>query len=765
MIASSSIQDYDIIQKEKEAYLNIKQGSYQTAINLYQELIKTNPNHKSFYWYLGLAQMFQMQFQTAQATWEEGRKDGTPEEIETWLVELIDILKIQAQRFIEIKDYISNGIIWEQITILNQCRLDNIKNVSYYPNLTEDINKLLEIIKDSNDLEILQGNNLILIQTISLLKEKPSPEIVDSKLLLQALSNLLNKAIIYPTTLYFAQLSLEYAKPVEDFVIVLRAASNTVSQVFKNQLIAIKLINFCEELKPDDISILSRKSELLVVLGKFNEAIELSKKALVSDNKISKSQKIMLLFNLLKSLTISGGYWEEIIEGIEQQELLISQLTQEELQEFDLNTLYTLYYSLFYYPYIKDKPQTFHKLQYLLAKNYQLKIEETYQEEINKFNISNVKLKQENNFSQPLKIAYISHCLRTHSVGWLLRSLIKHHNRQNFEIYLYFVGGEIKPQDKVQKFYLDQKLDQIRIVEDNFIKIAEQIHQDQIDIAIDLDSLTKPSICAALSLKPAPLQISWLGWDNCEIPAIDYFIVDSYVLPEDAQSYYHNKLWRLPQNYIGLDGFEVDMPTLHREDLDISDDAIVYLTAQVGKKRNPQMARCQLQVIKNVPNSYLLIKGLSDQEKVKEFFLKMAELEEVAPERLRLLPMTKVETQHRANLTIADIILDTYPYTGATTTLEALWMGIPIVTRVGEQFSARNTYTMLRNVGVTEGITYNAQEYIECGIRLGTNSNLRDKIALQLIKARRTSNLWNGKKFAQDMENAYRQMWEKMISY
>jgi predicted O-linked N-acetylglucosamine transferase (SPINDLY family) len=118
---------------------------------------------------------------------------------------------------------------------------------------------------------------------------------------------------------------------------------------------------------------------------------------------------------------------------------------------------------------------------------------------------------------------------------------------------------------------------------------------------------------------------------------------------------------------------------------------------------------------------------------------------------------------HRANLGIADVVLDTYPYNGATTTLEVLWMGIPLVTRVGEQFAARNSYTMMMNAGITEGIAWTDEEYVEWGIRLGKDAALRQQISWQLRQSRQTSALWNARQFTREMENAYEQMWQRYL--
>ncbi len=158
------------------------------------------------------------------------------------------------------------------------------------------------------------------------------------------------------------------------------------------------------------------------------------------------------------------------------------------------------------------------------------------------------------------------------------------------------------------------------------------------------------------------MQATWLGWDASGIPTIDYFIADPYVLPEDAQTYYQETLYRLPQTYLASDGFEVGIPTLRRDALEIPQDAVLYYSVQKGYKRHPETMHLQLQIIKAVPNSYFLIKGSSDTEAMQEAFYQLADEEGVARDRLRFLPVDLTEATHRANLGIADVVLDTYPY-------------------------------------------------------------------------------------------------------
>jgi len=346
-------------------------------------------------------------------------------------------------------------------------------------------------------------------------------------------------------------------------------------------------------------------------------------------------------------------------------------------------------------------------------------------------------------------------------VGWLSRWLFQHHDREQFELYGYFWNYQCG-NDTLQDWFVEQVEHAHKLGRDG-LAIAEQIYQDDIDILIDLDSITADVCSEVMALKPAPIQATWLGWDASGLPAIDYFIADPYVLSDAADAHYAEKIWRLPQTYLAVDGFEVGVPTLRREDLGIPTDAVIYLSGQSASKRHPETVRSQLRIIAAVPNSYFLIKGITDDKAIQTYFSEVAEAESVSRDRLRFLPEVPAEAVHRANLAIADVVLDTYPYNGATTTMETLWMGIPLVTRVGEQFASRNSYTMMVNAGIEEGIAWTNEEYIEWGIRFGNDPALRQQVAWKLGRSRQTAPLWNAKQFTREMEKAYKKMWANYI--
>ncbi len=468
--------------------------------------------------------------------------------------------------------------------------------------------------------------------------------------------------------------------------------------------------------------------------------------------------KVFGIHLILRGLMSAGGYWEERLSVFQEQESLLLALIEEKPVSLNQVTTLRLITPAFFQPYYRDDLKSNRWIQNQVSKICQANIQDYAKEQAERYRQKSSHSLVSRTSAKPLKIGYLSHCFATHSVGFLARWLFQHYDRERFQIYVYIVNYK-QGYDLLQEWYIEQAF-QARKLGIDGLEIAEKIYQDEIDILIDLDSITLDISCEAMALKPAPVQVTWLGWDASGLPAIDYFIADPYVLPDGAQVYYTEKIWRLPQTYIAVDGFEVGVPTLRRDQLDIPSDAVVYLSAQKGYKRHPKTAHLQMKILKGVPNSYFLIKGFADHEAIKKFFIQIAEEEGVDCDRLRFLPEVASEAVHRANLGIADVVLDTYPYYGATTTLETLWMGIPLVTRVGQQFAARNSYTMMMNVGVTEGIAWADEEYVEWGIRLGKDPILRQQISWRLRQSRQTSPLWNAKQFTREMEKAYEQMWK-----
>jgi len=521
--------------------------------------------------------------------------------------------------------------------------------------------------------------------------------------------------------------------------------------------LSLQILKVGIELEPENIHLLRDLARFYRTRLQYSDCVDVAKKYLSLAQELP--DRIFANHLILHSLMTAGSQWEEIFSIGENQISLLRSLIAENPVSIEPAAINRLFCSTFFLAYLKDDPVNNRLLQNDLARVCQNNVRLHRENQVGTYK-SLLPAKDRSN--QKLRIGYLSHCLGKNSVGWLSRWIFEHHDHEKFSIHTYFVLDKSNVVDGVKDAIAENSDKSHRLGYDP-LEITQKILEDEINILIDLDSITLDVTCEVMAMKPAPIQLTWLGLDASGIPAIDYFIADPYVLPDNAQDYYSEKIWRLPNTYIAVDGFEVLFPTLHRDQLNIPEDAIVYLSAQTGYKRHPDMVRLQMRIIKSVPNSFLLIKGLSDQESIQGFFRQIAIEEDVNSDRLRFLPMVGGEAEHRANLDIADVILDTYPYNGATTTMETLWMCIPMVTKVGRQFAARNSYTMMMNAGITEGIAWNDAEYVEWGIRLGTDENLRKQVFWKLKESRKTSPLWNAKQFTKEMESAYTQMWETYV--
>jgi predicted O-linked N-acetylglucosamine transferase (SPINDLY family) len=726
----------------QKAYQLLIEECYSEAAQLYEQEINTNPGNKSSYWYLGLVFLLQGQEAEAQTTWLLGIADGEPEAVEKYTQDLVQVLAQEADRRKEKEDY---SLAW----VIRQ----HIREIIPF-----DINNRLNLLGLSTLFGEYQGNEPVELEIIELLGDR-SHDLIDTELLILVLTSVLYKAPYHEISYELTKACfLALAPNLSSLVQLIKAFTNDIAALHRRYSVSIQFTKLCLGFVPDDPELLHALSHFYQDNSEFDKGIEAAKAYYSKTHSLV--GKIDANFILMRGLMSAGGYWREFCEAINRHKDLLKKWKQEQQTTKILDNSAPAANSTFFFPYYQDCLQENLELRSQVAQSWQLSIEKKNREKVQQFQQRTSSLSDQKS-KKRLKIGYISHCFRSHSVGWLCRWLFQHHNRDQFELYAYVLYSN-PGRYKMQEWFINQ-VDKAHRLTTLPIEAAEKIYEDEIDILIDLDSHTLVTTCEVMALKPAPVQVTWLGWDASALPAIDYYIADPYVLPENAQDYYTEKIWRLPQTYIAVDGFETAVPTLRRDTLDIPNDAVIYFSGQRGYKYNPHTLRLQMQIIQAVPNSYFLLKGVGDQNSLKNFFIQIAEEEGVVIDRLRFLPTVPSEEEHRANLGIVDVMLDTYPYNGATTTLETLWMGIPIVTRVGEQFAARNSYTMMMNAGITEGIAWTDEEYIEWGIRLGTDEALRQQIAWKLRQSRQTAPLWNGKQFTRDMEKAYQQMWQRYL--
>lgn len=741
VVAAADPQLQPLLKPIKAA---LKAGDYRQVMTHCETAIAAHPDNPVIAGYWGVAQLLQGEKEQARATWEAAiAAAATPSERKQRLQTVVTLLHEAAEQ--QQKQQAWSQAVNLRRQILHFAPQDGLNQL-----------RLIECLLREQTFSGPVIDELGIIETLT-------PEIIQTynpDHLMGLLNYVWGADSSHEAVLAFTTACLRCVPNPQTYAAVFGLLTIKLQNTLGRPNMAIALAERYLEIVPAQPDILRALVTYYIGCQQFRRGVSLAQQYYPLAS--TPPEKLFANYNLLQGLLAMGGYWEEAYNLIQRQKTLLEQVLQLKPAEVEKSDpgLGTLTNSLFFFPYFDDTPAENLRLRHQAMQLLQAAT--PGKPAVRKQPRTSAEVSAPGTTpglpARPLrKIGYISHYFVNHSVGWLARWLIEHHDRNRFELYGYFVNYREKS-DYLQSWYTD-KFTYARPLGLAAEPIIEQIRQDEIDILIDLDSLTVNTTCRVLAHKVAPIQVSWLGWDAPALPAIDYFIADPYVLPEDAQTYYPETIWRLPQTYIAVDGFEMGIPSLRRHKLGIPDDAVIYYTGQTGFKWNLETLQLQLQIVREVPNSYFLIKGLAKETAIQEVFRDLAEAAGVKPERLRFIPNAPTESIHRANLQIADVVLDTYPYNGATTTLETLWVGVPLVTRVGQQFQARNSYTMLVNAGIEEGIAWTAAEYVEWGIRYGRDADLRLLVRDKLRRSRQTAPLWNAAQFTREMENAYLQMW------
>ncbi len=693
--------------------------------------------------------------ETVNECWQAGIEQllaGQPEEAQvTWLLPFMDDeVQVDEDRLSQsLIDYLSGAIDLQ----LSQQELHNAYEISKHLCLLvpDNANALFKLLNISIQLEEFELATLNDPTFMSIVYQASSTDINPDLIyiFIQKVADLLTEQFV---EVYINFLKLWVGKVADTYrlVIVISLQAFCLGQRLNCSWLQTQMLEICLEYAPEELrfTILCNLVASTSQEKNYEKAILIGEECEKIGENIGEAEHACGVHRLLSAL-MEAGEWERIPETGKHY-LEIMQTFVSNCQQPIKDT--SIAGAPYFLNYLYDDPRSLLGLRNAIGDlcSEAVKLEPK-------------KIGLNSNYQSPpktgvLRIGYVASTLGKHSVGWLSRWLFKYHDQSKFQVFIYHVGRT--DNNSFNRQFFKDNIYMTHYLGTDDAEIADLIQRDEIDILVDLDSLSMSTTYKVMCRKPAPIAVTWLGWDTSGCPEIDYFIADPYVLPPDAEEYYRTKIWRLPQTYIAIDGFEVEVPTKRRSDYQIPEDSIVYLCAQKSYKHHPDILRLQMQIIKQVPNSYLLVQPRACLTRVMEGYQKLALEVGIEMDRLRFIEPDADEMTHRANLHLADVVLDTFPYNGATTTLETLWMAVPIVTKVGDGFVSRNSYAFMKNVGITEGIAYSNEEYIDWGVKLGIDQVLRQQIIGKLLHSRKTAPLWNARNFTQEMEQAYRQMWE-----
>ncbi|MBI2313375.1 MAG: tetratricopeptide repeat protein [Betaproteobacteria bacterium] len=359
-----------------------------------------------------------------------------------------------------------------------------------------------------------------------------------------------------------------------------------------------------------------------------------------------------------------------------------------------------------------------------------------------------------------IKVGYLSADFHEHATAYLMAELFELHDRTHFEIAAYSYGPD------------DASPMRARLVRafDNFVDLSPMSHEaaaariygDQVDILVDLKGYTQHARTEIVALRPAPLQVSYLGYPGTMgADFIDYLVTDRFITPPGQALFFTEKLVYLPGTYQVNDRRRSVADTPERRELGLPEGAFVFCCFNQTYKILPPVFAAWMRLLKAVPGSVLWL--LESNHWAAQNLRREAQSRDVDPERLIIAPKLPL-ARHLARLRAADLFLDTLPYNAHTTASDALWVGLPVLTCAGEAFPSRVAGSLLTAAGLPELVTYSMDEYESLARRLAQRPEDLVMLREKLIRNRSTAALFDTPGFARHLEAAYSLMWENYLA-
>lgn len=360
-----------------------------------------------------------------------------------------------------------------------------------------------------------------------------------------------------------------------------------------------------------------------------------------------------------------------------------------------------------------------------------------------------------------LKVGYISADFRMHSVPFFFEPLLAHYDGNMFESTCY--AAVMHPDTVTAR--LQNLADHWKsIMGLTGIQVAEMIRADGIDILVDLAGHTGNNALKVFSYRPAPVQITYLGYpDTTGLSTIDYRLTDAHCDPLGNETFHTESLWRLPDCFLSYqplaDAPDVTpLPTLDQ-------GHVTFGSFNHLPKMNERVISLWAELLNAVPQSRLLIKNksLTDAATVERYY-GLFTARGIGQDRVELTGFTTTQMEHLDFYRRIDIALDTFPYNGTTTTCEALWMGVPVVTLAGLRHSGRVGVSLLNAVGLPDWIAGTPEQYVIITAQMAADIPRLAGLRAGLRQRMAASPLCDGNIFARKVEAALRDMWRAWCS-
>ena len=354
-----------------------------------------------------------------------------------------------------------------------------------------------------------------------------------------------------------------------------------------------------------------------------------------------------------------------------------------------------------------------------------------------------------------IRIAYLSADFHNHPVAYLIAELFELHDRARFEVIGVSYGRA--PKDEMKRRIAESVDCFIELPDKSDLEIAEIVRENEIDIAIDLGGHTDSSRLGIFAYRPAPIQLHYLGYSGTTGAGfIDYLIADSVVIPDEFRPFYTEKIIRLPG------AFQVNDRTRKiaacqgsRVDHGLPAEGFVFCCFNNNWKITPDLFDVWMRVLQHVEDSVLWL--FRDNDAAENNLRKEAALRGVDSSRLIFAKKVSLD-QHLARHQYADLFLDTFYYNAHTTASDALWTGLPVLTKLGQTFASRAAASLLNAIGLPELIVRTQNDYESLAIELAMNPEKLHLLKKKLVANRLSEPLFDTPRYVKNLELAFEQI-------
>ncbi len=361
-----------------------------------------------------------------------------------------------------------------------------------------------------------------------------------------------------------------------------------------------------------------------------------------------------------------------------------------------------------------------------------------------------------------IKIGYLSADFRLHPLAFLITELIELHDRSQFEIIGFSYGINDKTSARERLVNAFDAFHDIRNLSE--IDAAKKVHACSIDILVDLTGYTQTSRSGIAALRPAPINVNWLGFPGTmgeinETRLFDYLLTDHFITPPESTKYFAEKLAILPHSYQPNDSKRPIGKTPTRQACGLPENKFVFCCFNQSFKITPEIFSVWMRLLKSKTDSVLWL--LECNQWAKQNLIREALAQGISEDRLIFAPRVAI-ADHLARHLYADLFLDTQPYNAHTTCSDALWMGLPVLTCVGDTFPARVAGSLLQASNLNELITYNLQDYENKALYISENPKYLTELKQKTLASKTESTLFNTAIFAKSLEEIYRTIYAKI---